>query len=230
MEQDQELLKLKKKARRQQLIAVGVVLFVMSMIGYVFLPSAYYKFKYMFTAQNETISFTMVWNYHGKSFKLDTNVPKNRYDYYAHQPAPYIDEDFHDIVLAESITSDDETLTEVANNLKSMAEKEGYDRTQLAGLVLSFVQSKKYAWEMGEYIKHPVQTLVEGGDCEDSSILTASLLRILRYDVVLIDAPQHLAAGIYLNGEGNLEYKGKMYYYMETTSPGWGIGMIPPSI
>jgi len=82
-----------------------------------------------------------------------------------------------------------------------------------------------------EYPRYPVETLVDGGgDCEDSSILAAALLSEMGYGTILIVLPGHMALGI--KGSDNIfgayyEYNGDRYYYVETTSSGFGVGEIP---
>ena len=82
-----------------------------------------------------------------------------------------------------------------------------------------------------EYPKFPVETLAEGwGDCEDSSILYAALMRAAGYDVILLELPRHMAVGVALSKPilgSFVVYKGKMYFYAETTGSGWLIGMTP---
>ena len=50
------------------------------------------------------------------------------------------------------------------------------------------------------------------------------------YDMVLIQPPGHMAAGIY-GGDGLPRYywelDGQKYYYIETTGVGWAIGDVP---
>ncbi|WP_298665711.1 hypothetical protein [uncultured Methanofollis sp.] len=79
-----------------------------------------------------------------------------------------------------------------------------------------------------EYPKYPVETLVDGeGDCEDSSILAASLLTFMGYDTVLLGYSDHMAVGVQMTGNGpyyadytprSYDFGGKRYYYVETTN------------
>lgn len=84
-----------------------------------------------------------------------------------------------------------------------------------------------------DYTKFIAETVAEGaGDCEDTSILLASVLQAepFGYDTVLLQPPGHMAVGI--RGADDLpgyyfEYDGARYYYIETTGEGWGIGDLP---
>jgi hypothetical protein len=70
----------------------------------------------------------------------------------------------------------------------------------------------------------------DGGDCEDISILLASLYREMGYGVVLLRFPGHMAVGV--KGSSDMpgtyyEKNGTRYYYVETTSNNSQIGYIP---
>lgn len=83
-----------------------------------------------------------------------------------------------------------------------------------------------------EYIKYPAETLVDGGgDCEDSSILLASVLQAQPFDreCALIHPPDHMGVGIASQDYGGTfySYQGSRYFYVETTHRGWSIGELP---
>lgn len=103
--------------------------------------------------------------------------------------------------------------------------------------VIDFVQRLPYvpddvSTEYDDYTKFMIETVTElGGDCEDTAILLASVLQSepFGYDMILIQPPGHMAAGIYgtdLPG-AYWTYGGRDYYYIETTGEGWGVGDIP---
>lgn len=84
-----------------------------------------------------------------------------------------------------------------------------------------------------DYTKRIVESLVDGGgDCEDSSILLASLLvsDAFGYGVALLLLPGHMALGV-KGGEdlagSYYEENGTRYFYVETTGRGWRVGEIP---
>lgn len=128
-------------------------------------------------------------------------------------------------------------LSGVASQLKSMLT--GLNRYQVADTVLKMVQYRGYHVVRPPQL--PVQTLVEGGDCDGLAVLYAALLKNMGYDVALLYyAPGvldpnagHMLAGVALNDNelpagGTYEYvqyNGKKYYYAETTSIGWKVGM-----
>jgi predicted transglutaminase-like cysteine proteinase len=114
-------------------------------------------------------------------------------------------------------------------NLKSDAEKIDY--------VNGFVQALDYKKDSEvndsyEYPRYPIETLFNGnggGDCEDKSILSASLLEKLGYQVALLRLPEHMAVGVKLDKDAVSRYNFYKdgYYFLETTTEGKPLGFIP---
>ena len=110
-------------------------------------------------------------------------------------------------------------------------------------IVIRFVQSIEYKSDeetvgFADYTKDPYETLLEGGDCIDKSILAASILGIRKYDVVLVRAvvsekgkeEGHVAIGI----GGNFDLRGftfnhkdNTYHYVEPSGIDLEIGEMP---
>lgn len=96
-------------------------------------------------------------------------------------------------------------------------------------MALSFVQALPYQSNMGSYQRYASETLVDGiGDCSDTSVLFAAILKILGYECVFIEYPNHLIVGVRLNdGEASgtyFTYGGDKYYVCETTGWGYKVG------
>ena len=76
-----------------------------------------------------------------------------------------------------------------------------------------------------------METLAEqNGDCEDTSYLTAAIIRAMNIDCILVILPGHIAVAVAISGNEGYYYKlsnGWDYYYIETTADGWKIGEIP---
>ncbi len=81
-----------------------------------------------------------------------------------------------------------------------------------------------------DYVRHPLETLVEGnGDCEDTTILGVALSRARNLDVVLIEFPPlpgsglgHIGYGVVGDFHGAyFEVNEKKYFYAETTGTEW---------
>ena len=97
--------------------------------------------------------------------------------------------------------------------------------------VLGFVHALPYTPDdvttgYDEYYKYAIETLVEGGgDCEDTSVLFASLLSGLNFKVALIWLPGHIAVGVKGNFRGTFfTYENNKYYYCETTATSLKLG------
>jgi len=137
---------------------------------------------------------------------------------------------------------DDEYIDSLVNKLNECAQQEGYGDFQKVSFAVAFVQSLPYTDDsvtagFNEYPRYPVETLVDnGGDCEDTSILTASLIQAMGYGTVLLSFPStpesagHCAVGV-KGGDGVYgtywKYNDNKYYYSETTGTGWEIGEVP---
>ena len=124
----------------------------------------------------------------------------------------------------------------LAQWLRREAEGRAFSQVDEASCSLAMVQSIPYLLDeastgQAEYPKYPVETLYDfAGDCEDSSILAAAVLKSLGYDTVLLHLPGHIALGI-AGAEGIqgsfIRHQGRKYFYCETTGRGWQIGELP---
>lgn len=127
----------------------------------------------------------------------------------------------------------------LAPYLDRAAERNGFTgKREKVEFVVDFVQYLPYVPDdvsrgFDDYTMYGIETFAEGGgDCEDTSILLAAVLQSepFNYDMVLIQPPGHMAAGIL--GSDDLPgyywtHDGSKYYYIETTGKGWGIGDLP---
>lgn len=99
--------------------------------------------------------------------------------------------------------------------------------------VLGFVHSIPYTDDKttgyDEFYKYPTETLTEGkGDCEDTSMLLASILSGLNFELALFHLPKHIAVGIKGNFTGwYIPYKNDKYFFCEATSNSYTLGMMP---
>lgn len=131
----------------------------------------------------------------------------------------------------------DGTATELASLLREEANARDYSKDEAVELVIDFVQALPYIPDdvsrgFDDYTKFIMETMPEmGGDCEDTAIMLASVLEAdpFGYDMVLIQPPGHMAAGIWQkNPDGwYWELNGRTYAYIETTGRGWGVGDCP---
>jgi hypothetical protein len=174
----------------------------------------------------DVIDLEYEWNYDRHRWQLNLSLPEDLYLYYRQVERAATP----DYSIYVTHPTDDVYVKGVADKLYDNVESRGYDSEEMVNFVASFVQSLDYLDELnGEYPKYPVETLVElGGDCEDTSILTAALLQAMGYDVVLLNFPPvtadeagHMAVGVALpltSAGYYYEYQGEKYYYLETTN------------
>jgi archaellum component FlaC len=185
-----------------------------------------------------TIHRDFHWTYNWIEWRWSLDIPVDYYIAYAVVP---LGERLREgqRLWGTLVTTDDQYLKGLAGALKSLASQEGYGYYDTANFILAFVQSLPYipddvSTPYDEFPKFPLETLIEGGgDCEDTSILYATLLKIVGYDVILVSPPGHMMVGVAeyrdqpLAGGWYVEFNGIRYYLAETTGEGWRIGDAP---
>ncbi|MBI2146821.1 transglutaminase family protein [Candidatus Woesearchaeota archaeon] len=102
--------------------------------------------------------------------------------------------------IAKALDYQDPTIVRVARELTIGIEQPIAKATKL----LKFVQALPYNFDIDDYPKHPLETLADGGgDCEDTSILYASLARAVGIPAAVFLIPHHAIAGVsVLDGPG----------------------------
>lgn len=178
----------------------------------------------------ETLSRTYSWDYEGRNWQLTLPLDDELYETYKSRTRN------RDYDLFASDPYDDRLIKDIAEALFSLSKAHGLEKMQIPGLCVSFVQSLNYTSDLessgyDQYPRFPYETLYEnGGDCEDTSILSVAILQEMGYDAVLLELPEHMALGIKCDTghKGrSFEYEGSNYYYLETTGSDWQIGEIP---
>ena len=152
-----------------------------------------------------------------KMYEKERRNPENYYSVYSN----YVDD-----------TRDDEYFQSLAQSFVDDVLSVGWREDDAVFLAVSFVQNLEYIaeGEFEEYPKYPLETIYDGGgDCEDSSILLASILKEMGYGCAMIGFEDHAAVGILSDNLDGVYYEldGRKYYYIETTAPGWEAGQIP---
>ena len=174
-----------------------------------------------------------------RTYAMTISVSKNSYyrskdlDHSSHYFSSYVND-----------TLNREETKTIADSILEMGKKYGFGDFENAMNAASFVQQcipytkDEVSTGYMDYWRYPVETLVDnGGDCEDSSILLASILQNMGYEVIVIglhtdDRNGHAAVAIkdVLNPIcGNcaqIEYNGENYLYLESTNNS-EIGYIP---
>lgn len=229
-----------KEKKRNNLLFPFIMIILIAVCMIVLLPyldgndSSTEPAEQVFQEENTTgtIEVDYEWNYGESNWTYELKIPKSAYEYYKTVDRKKIKNYSYYV----TDPSDDEYMAALADKFKEAAEKESYSDLDMVKNIIFFVQSLDYVDDKvgtgyDEYPKFPLETLAdEGGDCEDSAILLASLLRELGYGTVLIQFKDHMAVGV--KGEESIpgsyyEVDGVRYYYVETTSTGWGIGDVP---
>lgn len=172
------------------------------------------------------------WSYKGSKWTWTSSIPKSLYDYYKQQPHNR-QSDYAEYALSDY---DRTYLKSLVKSFNDAGTRSGYSEYDDVMNVVCFVQSLPYTSDKvttgyDEYPRYPIETLVDnGGDCEDTAILTAAILNEMGYGVVLLEYPGHMAVGVkcsdYYPGT-YYEYQGSKYYYLETTGDNWEIGQVP---
>ena len=191
------------------------------------------------------LSKTYRWTFNDKNWKLSMDIPITTYETYRYSPVNRIPQSVNNDAMRSFVTSDDKVIEDFADKLSSLAKNEGYDSIKTANFILRFVQSNiayksdEVSKKEVEYWRFPVETLVDKqGDCEDTSVLFASIMVALGYDTVLLyyileDDIGHLAVGIHINGitgDYVVYNDDKKYFYCETTTAGINVGELPSDI
>ncbi|MDA0525151.1 hypothetical protein [Methanococcoides alaskense] len=173
---------------------------------------------------------TYKWEYRTYECSIYTTYDTDIYDFYSNRNR---DRDYSSFITDPY---DDKLIESIANSLDNLTMTMELPDSEIPYLAISFVQALPYTSDSissgyDEYPRFPYETLyLGGGDCEDTAILSAAILRELGYDVVFITLPSHAAIGI--KGSDDISgsyytYNNENYYYLETTNTGWNVGAIP---
>ncbi|MDW5563248.1 MAG: hypothetical protein SA339_08480 [Methanomassiliicoccus sp.] len=187
-----------------------------------------------------TYTVTRTWTFYAddSTWTLSTNVSAE--DYWGAKTLPR--GTMHSEQEYANYVTYDEAVNETAAQLSAMAASKGYDEYTTACFVLSFVQNIRYDSDLNttgeeEYPRYPVETLVDGvGDCEDTSILFASLIQTSYFglDAVLVSLSTpnsdvgHMAVGLYfdrsdLPSEVSFTYNGTKYTLSQDQLLSWEV-------
>jgi hypothetical protein len=181
-------------------------------------------------------SKSFAWDYGGQHWTWNLSIPAALYDAYKAVPVSTRTQD-GPAGYGFCTTTEDYYIQSLAEKLNETTT--GYSSYDQVSFVLAFVQSLPYTSDnvtegYNEYPRFPIETLVDGGgDCEDTSILFATLTLIMGYGTVYINPPNHYAVGILGNNIKGGTYwtypegSNKTYYYCETTGSGFKIGELP---
>jgi len=139
----------------------------------------------------------------------------------------------------------------IVDSLTELGRRKTLNRSELAELVVSFVQDIPYSYvRSGDCAKEDnhgkpcIGNVALGllspyeflhslyGDCDTRAVLIYALLQELGYDPMIVVSDQYAHAMLALNipsSGDHLTFRGKKYYFWETTGKGWPLGMLPPN-
>lgn len=187
---------------------------------------------------NMTLDKSYQWTYDGHSYSLHLNITAG--EYYEYKDRSVDRSPTYEPTMIQYVTSSDVVVIELATKLDGMAHNLSYDNYHTLDFMLAFVQGIGYSYDNvstghEDYWRYSVETLWDHtGDCEDLSILYASILEASGHDAVLLMFPSasHMAAGVDCPGATGtyFAYGSVDYFYCETTAQGWHVGEEPPAI
>lgn len=188
------------------------------------------------TTDGESLGLHYEWSYQGTGYQYDLSVPASLHDYYAGMDRLKDPNGLPYYGLYAKSPHDDAVLATMAADLQEIGDSQGMNDYELLSFVLSFVQGMEYTSDdvttgFDEYPRFPVETLVaRGGDCEDTSVLFATLAQAMGFDVVMFGPPGHMAVGVAVQEPDAFvgTWVGDTFYaFAETTGTGWKIGEVP---
>jgi predicted transglutaminase-like cysteine proteinase len=185
---------------------------------------------------NDTVEKTFTWSDGSMDWTTTVSISKTDYEYY-YKKVNLDQYNGYDYAAYATDTSDDAWIAEFTDSIVQAGKAQGYTDKQIVMLLVTFVQNITYTSDLEstgqeEFPKYPIVTLYDQeGDCEDSAVLLASMLKAAGYDCVLLEYTDHMAVGIAGSYSGvAYSYHGTRYFYIETTSVGWSIGELPSGV
>jgi predicted transglutaminase-like cysteine proteinase len=136
-------------------------------------------------------------------------------------------------------------VTTIAASLRRTSQDRDWCAYQEVCNALAFAQSFAYERDLEsvgleEYWRYPIELLAlpadKRGDCEDTSILAAAVLKALGHGVVMLEMPGHVALGVDLvegfPSEANILVagNGRRFLYCETTDKSAIAGQVPKDV
>ena len=182
---------------------------------------------------DDLYSSEYIWIYDGQMYSYKIDIPREMYDYYSNKA--HDRRDYEQYAVSDY---DREIIQKLANSFADHGRRFKHSDEQIALNVIAFSNMISYKKDIDttgfdEYPRYPIETLIDGGDCEDLSILAAAILYELGQETILVLLENHMGIGLKDNGNySGVSYisNGTTYYYVGLTEQGAVIGTIPESI
>ena len=174
----------------------------------------------------------------GENLSISVSVDSAMYTYYRGLGRYYNPETFFHYV---NDANNEALIHEIVQQIMQSSTLFSRNNSALVRELANFVQEViTYLYDRDttgeeEYPRYPIETLYERqGDCEDTSILMAALLKAYGYEVGFIHVPGHLAVALRASDDYDdgpyVQMDGHRYLYIESTYAGWNIGDIPDDV
>jgi uncharacterized protein YukE len=187
---------------------------------------------------------TFTWKYAGRTYTLEETLFDSYYRFYSMRPEEIVDtgdekqaHEAYNNFFINGVPGEN-TVADVAQKLKSLAEERKLNSDQTVEMVASFVETIPYDFDelnarvagLSATVLYPYEVLYKNtGVCQDKSYLAYQLYKELGFGVALFEFPDpadnHMAVGIQCPQEYSNYDSG--YCFLETTSLGNKIGLIP---
>lgn len=163
-------------------------------------------------------------NVYSQIVKFDTTQMQFIYDYFekirVEKELDY--QDFANVVVS-FIQSIPYTLI-LSTSKEEAINNGGFIRDYIENKKGPLVENIKFGFLSPLEFLHSIR-----GDCDTRTLTIYSILSHFGYDVVILNCSIHSMIGLNLPSQGKaLKYKGKKYYFWETTATGWQLGQLPP--
>ena len=170
--------------------------------------------------------------------QVDISIDSEMYRYYRGLGRYYGADEYQNYV---NDANNKKIAAELVSAIRSASNSGAQSDAAVVREIAKFVQDTiTYQYDLDttgedEYPRYPIETLYERqGDCEDTSILMAALLKESGYEVGFLHLPGHLAVVLRTaddyTGGAYYEIDGHRYLYIESTASGWNIGDIPEDV
>lgn len=154
-------------------------------------------------------------------------------------------------IYAKLVKESKPHISFLADSLLGISKVNELSRIELAELIVTFVQDIPYSYvrvedcsETDNKGKPCIGRIAFGllspyeflhslyGDCDTRAVLIYAIMEKLGFDPMIVISNEYAHAMLALNipaSGDHLKYRGKNYYFWETTGKGWPIGMLPPN-
>ncbi len=149
--------------------------------------------------ERDVVSRSYSFRYERMRSQFEVNIPRSLVEYYESR---HRDRRDYGVYLAD--TYDDFLIQSYADEMERFGRGHGLSGSEIVEMAIAFVQQLEYTTDevnngFSDYPQYPLETLyLRSGDCQDSSILLASLLEKMGYGTVLLLMPddRHMAVGL----------------------------------